>query len=428
MSENINRFSAADSALTGFTRNIAVVFTGTSLLSFFNLLYQLLIAHKLPPAEFAAFNTLLSIFIIASSALSAIQVAVAKYSAELAAHNKTAELKSFLSGLIKKMSILSISTLLILLPFSIYITGMLKIGPGASGYILAALLSLSWLSPVFLGGAQGLEFFRWFASAQVASGVLKLILAFILILLGYSIAGALGALLVSNIAAIIVLYFAIRRFVNLGPEKESFKYKDMFKFLFPTALSNFCFVMLVSFDMVLVKYFFAHNDAGLYSLAQMVGKIFLFSSAAISIAMFPMTAGLNAKNLNTASTLKRSLLYASILCIIASLIFNIFPSFILKALTGKQFPESIILGRLFSISMSFFSLLFVMITYFLSIKDLRFVNYLALFTFLQVLAVALFHKSLIQVQAILCINAILLFSIHFLLAHNVQKRRPKFGI
>jgi len=417
MLKNINTSNPLEKTLAGFTRNIIIVFFGASLVSFLNLLYQLLIAHKLPASEFAAFSSLLSIFMIVSSPLSTIQMAVAKYSTEFYAHNQITKLKFFLSDLIKKTSILAISTLLIFWFISIYIMNLLRIESRVSGYILAVLLASTWLTPVLAGGVQGLELFWWFASAQVLSGVLKLALAVTLILLGYNIAGALGALLVSSLVGILIFYFPLRQFISLKAIKEDIKYKEVFIYLFPVAISYFCFMNLVNFDMILVKYYFSPHDSGLYSLAQMVGKIFLFLPGAISIAMFPRTCGLNAKNMDTVATLKRSLLYAVLLCIIAILIYNIFPPFVLKILTGKVFSESIILGRLFSVSMSFFSLLFILTTYFLSLKDLRFIKYLVLFTLLQFIAIVLFHKSLIQVQIILCINAILLFCIHLSLVN-----------
>jgi hypothetical protein len=67
--------------------------------------------------------------------------------------------------------------------------------------------------------------------------------------------------------------------------------------------------------------------------------------------------------------------------------------------------------------MSFFALLYIFITYFLSIKDFRFIKYLVILTILQFVAIALFHKGLFYVQAILCINSILLFCIHFFLVN-----------
>jgi len=72
--------------------------------------------------------------------------------------------------------------------------------------------------------------------------------------------------------------------------------------------------------------------------------------------------------------------------------------------------------------MSFFALLYILILYFLSLKDLRFIKYLVFFTVLQFFAIAAFHNSLIQIQLILCINAILLFSIHLALVNFKRQK------
>lgn len=409
-------------SLDTFSKNIIIVFAGTSLLNFFNLLYQLLIAHKLSPSDFAEFNALLSIFTIISSSLGTIQLAVAKYSAEFNARGQVAKVKFLLSDLFKKTSVLAILTLLVFWLSSGFITKVLKIPSLNSGYILACLLALCWPTPVLAGAVQGLELFGWLTLASVISGALKLVLAFIAILSGYAISGALGALLISSLIFLGIFYFPLRKSISVKAQKEDIDYKQIIIYLFPVTISTFCYMSLVSMDMILVKYFFKPQDSGIYSLAQMVGKIFLFLPAAISIVMFPRSSGQNAKNLDTFSTLKRSLCYASILCIIASLIYNLFPGFIMKVLTGKIFSESVMLGRLFSVSMIFFALLFVFITYFLSIKDLRFIKYLVLFTILEFLAIVLFHNNLIQIQLVLCINAISLFLIHLGLAYRKKER------
>jgi len=398
-----------------FTKNIIIVFIGTSLANFFNLLYQLLIAHKLSISDFAAFNALLSIFTLISSSLGTLQLAVAKYCAEFKAKNEVTKTKLLLSGIFKKTTVLAMVTFLIFWILSAYIMNMLKISSKSCGYILAGVLALSWIGPVLLGGTQGLELFGWYASAYVTMGAVKLALAFIFIALGFNIAGALGALLATSLIGIIIFYFPLRHFLSLESTRGDIDYKEIFLYLFPIATSYFCFFSLVGFDMVLVRYFFSPQDSGLYSLAQILGKIFLFLPAAISIVMFPRISGLKARNMDTILTLRRSLLYTVILCIIASLVYNLFPGFILKLLTGKVYPESIVLGRLFSISMSFFALLFILISYFLSLGDLRFIKYLVVFTLLELFAIILFHKSLVQVQLVLCANAILLFFIHLTL-------------
>ena len=408
--------------MSNFNRNILIVFAGTSLVNFFNLLYQSLIAHKLSAQEFSGFNSMLCIFMIISAPLATIQIALTKYISQFNATNQLLKIKSLLCGLFVKLSLIAAATLLISLLFSAPLMNILKINSPSCGYLLASLLALAWLIPFFNGTILGLELFNRYVYSSVASGALKLILSFLLITLGYRITGALGALLISSIIGLLILYLPLKKYFIFSKGPEVINYREVFVYLLPVALASFCFMLLVTFDMVLVKYFFSSQDSGSYSLAQMAGKIFLFLPAAISIVMFPRTSGLNAKNLDTVSTLKRSICYVGALCTAAVIIYNCFPGFILKALTGKSFVESVFLGRFFAVSMSFFALLFILITYFLSIKDLRFIKYLAAFTLLQILGIIFFHPTLVSVQLILCINSTLLFLIHLFLLF--RRRMP----
>ena len=404
--------------IDSFGKNIILVFLGTSLVNIFNLLYQLLIAHRMSGPDFAGFNSLLAIFMLISTPLTTLQTAVVKYTAEFNAQNQIKKIRALLSNLMKKILPLAIITFVIFYFLSFYIMDKLKIYSLSAGYILAVLLALSWIIPIFLGALQGLELFKWLISISVIGGALKLVFAFIFINLGFNITGALGAFLVASSIGIIISFFPLKNLFSLKLIEDGINFKDFFSYVAPVTVSLFCFIALVNFDMVLVKYFFSPFEAGFYSIAQMIGKIFLFLPMAISIVMFPKTAGLNAKNMDTDSTLRRSLLYACSLCIIANLAYNLFPFFTLKILTGKVFAESVTLGRLFGISMSFFTLLFILINYFLSIKDLRFIKYLILFALLQPLVIILFHKTLIHVQFILCVNSVLLFLTHLLLARK----------
>jgi len=401
-----------------FTRNIILVFLGTSLVNVFNLLYQLLLAHRMSSIDFAAFNSLLSIFMLITTPLMTLQIAVVKYSAEFKAQNQNHKIRTLLTLLLKKILLPAIITFLVFCFSAGYVMDKLKISSLTAGYILAVLLALAWITPILTGALQGLELFKWMVSSSIISGALKLILAFIFIGLGFNIAGAMGAFLFASIAGIIISIFPLRDFFFRESMQDGINFREFFVYFFPVAINSFCMIALVNSDMVLVKYFFSPEEAGFYSLAQMLGKIFLFLPAAISVVLFPRAAGLNIRDMDTRPTLAKSLLYACGLCIIASMIYNLFPSFVLKVLTGKAFVESVILGRLFSISMSFFTLSYILISYFLSIKDLRFMKYLISLTLLQSLAIVLFHRNLIHIQLILCVSSILLFSSHLALAYR----------
>lgn len=400
----------------GFTKNILIVFLGTGVFNFLNLLYQLLIAHNLRAADFAAFNSLLSIFVIMSAPLLTLETAVTKYTARFTSRNEGEKVSFLLSDLTKKALILFVVTFVLFLAFSPFIARMLKIESFSSGYILGALVAFIWLAPIFSGGIQGLEYFRWYSWRAVISGVLKLTAAFVFLTLGFGVNGALGALLFSVIVNLAVGYIPLRNFLRLKIKRTYINYREILLFLFPVALSNFCYCILISSDMIFVKYYFSIEDAGVYSLAQMVGKIFLFLPGAISIVMFPKVSGMEAKNMDSGAVLRRSILYVSGLCIVALVCYNIFPGLILKILTGKPYPESMLLGRLFGVSMSFLALIYIQVLYFLSKKDLRFLKYLVFSTLLQILAILFFHQSLVGIQLILCFNSFILFSTQLFLS------------
>jgi len=404
--------------IDSFGKNIILVFLGASVVNIFNLFYQLLIAHRMSGPDFAGFNTLLAILALISAPLSTLQTGVAKYTAEFNAQNQVKKAQALISHLLRMILPLSIITFVVFCLLSSFLMDKLKIPSLLTGYILALLLGLSWIGPVFSGIFQGFELFKWLVSLAIIGGALKLIFAFVFINLGFNIAGALGAFVVSGLIGLAISFFPLKNYLSFVPGLDQINFKAFFLYLVPVAVSLFCFMSLVNLDMVLVKYIFSPLQAGFYSLAQMVGKIFLFLPVAINIVMFPKAAGLNVRNMDTNSTLRRSLLYACCLCIAANIGYNLFPAFTLKVLTGKAFGESVILGRLFGVSMSFFTLLLILINYFLSIKDLRFIKYLVLSSLLQPLAIFIFHKTIMHVQLVLCVNSILTFFVLLALAHK----------
>ncbi|MFH1888546.1 MAG: oligosaccharide flippase family protein [Candidatus Omnitrophota bacterium] len=401
-----------------FGRNIILVFLGSSLVNVFNLLFQLLLAHRMSSVDFAGFSSLLAIFTLISAPLITLQTAVTKYTAEFSAQKNIRKIRALLSSLLRMILPLALVTFIIFYFLSFGIMDRLKIPSVIAGYILALLITSCWITPVLTGALQGLELFKWLMLQSVISGAAKLVFGVIFIGMGFNIAGGLGAFLAAILIGILISVFPLKTMLSFRKKEESVNLKEFFIYLAPVATGSFCFIALVSLDMVLVKYLFTPVDAGFYSLAQIVGKIFLFFPGAITIVMFPRTAGLKAKNMSTGSTLMRSLLYASVLCVIANIAYNLFPSFILKLLTGKIYGESVALGRLFGVSMSFFALSFILINYFLSVKDLRFMKYLVLSTLLEPLAIVLFHRNLMYVQLILCVNSALLFFTHLLLAYK----------
>lgn len=402
-----------------------MVFGGSFLASLGNLIYQLIIAHSLSVVDFAAFSSLLSIFSIVSSPLVTMQLAISKYTAEFSARGQSGKIIFVFRRLSAIFAWLGLVMFTFFCLFSFFSLSKLKIDSPASALILSGMFFLTCFVPLFNGVLQGLELFWWICGSSVLGVGLKLIFTVIFVSFGLKVAGALGAFAISLFIAAAVCLIPLGRINSSGKPDPDVDMRGMFWYILPIAATNFCYLGLVSSDMILVKYFFSPENSGVYSLAQVAGKIFLFLPGAISIVMFPRVSRLNAQNNKTRGTLTMSLTYGFILSVCAVLVYNFFPDFILRSLTGKAPLESIALGRFFSVSMSLFALLYILMNYFISLKDWRFLKYLVISAACQALAIILFHADVFQVQFILCLNALILFLVFLGLAYGKKMPRDK---
>ncbi|MDD5255289.1 MAG: oligosaccharide flippase family protein, partial [Candidatus Omnitrophica bacterium] len=351
-----------------------------------------------------------------SMPLGTLQTTLVKYIAEFNARAQSANIKALLSRLFKGASLGALATFAVFAVLSAPLMNGLKIQPVSCGFLFALLAATAWISPLMLGGLQGLQLFGWLVLTMILIGALKLVIGFVLIMLGMGVAGAFAGFVVSAVIGILLGVSVLKNFLVPGDSGAAVDLKKFFLYCLPVALTLFCSISLASIDMILVKLFFSIEDAAAYSLAQMLGKIFYFLPGAITIVMFPKASSQNAQKSGTRETLLKSLFYAGALCAAAVIAYNLFPAFVLKVLTGKAPAASILLGRFFSVSMTFFTMTSVLAMYFLSVGDLRFLKYLVALSLAEFLAIMLWHTSLVQVQLVLCVIGGLLFAAHLALA------------
>lgn len=394
----------------GFFKDILVVFTGTSLANLLNLLYQLLIAHRLSAVDFASFNSLLAVFGIVSAPLNTLQLEVTRRTAGFKARALTRELARWLTTLLRRHAWYAVITAIVAWVFCLKALPLFQIEQRGAGVMLALLLASMWIGPILSGAVQGVERFRWFSAVSVCSGIIKLLLAVVLTGAGFKIAGALGAFVAAQAALILGLVVSLRPYLGREPAGRD-SYKELLIACVPFALASVCFIILASIDMVAVKFFFSPSEAGYYSVAQMIGKIFLFLPGAVTMVMFPRTSSLSAEKRDPLPVVRRSLGYVFVVCVLAAIVYNSMPGLILKALTGKVFAESVALGRIFGVSMSLLTLGYVIISYFLSVRDWRFLKWLIGVTAVCVAALYAYHPSLMHVQLVMCAAGAVLVSV-----------------
>ncbi|MHC4653764.1 MAG: oligosaccharide flippase family protein [Planctomycetota bacterium] len=413
----------------------SLMFLAVAIFNIFSLLYQLYMVRNLSPTNYGVLNSLFSILMIISVPSGTLRTVVTKFISTFYAINHHERINLLLRSFVKKASVVGLVIFLMLILGSRVIASFLQVTSPLLIVILAVIAFLSFILPLTQGGLQGLQRFGYLGLTMITNGSIKLLLGIIFVSAGFGVIGAMGALAISTfvtlLLSVIMLASVLPRPLasitesrhsksnNTNPKKDSL---EIYRYFYAVATVFLCFMILTNIDVVLVKHFFKPLEAGYYSIAQMVGKIILFLPVAITLVMFPKTSELHAQDKATFHILKKSLLYVGALCVTAALICILFPGLIIRLLSGEEHLHCIPLARIFSVTMVFFALVYVLLFYHLSIHHLGFIYPLVLFTILQTLAISIFHQTLSQVLYIMCGNAVLLFLINAYLAFKREER------
>ncbi|MCM8782080.1 MAG: oligosaccharide flippase family protein [Candidatus Omnitrophica bacterium] len=392
-----------------FLKHNILMFFSTTLTNLANFLYQLLIVRKLAIASYGVFNSLLSLFMIFSLPLASLSTMIAKFTSSYNNVDERKKVDALLSVMLRHMGFIAIFFLALYLVFAFCLKDYLRLDSIVPIHLTGFMLTLTILSTVTFGGLQGLERFAWFSVSSISTGVSKLVLTLLFLSLGWDLVGALGGYLGAQIIGLFLCLYPLKKIFYIRHKGIDIDIKEKYKFVVPTLVTLGVSALVTNIDMVLVKHFFNSSEAGYYSIAQLIGKMVLFMPSAVYIVILPRASGLNAQKKDSRFLLKKGLRYTAFLSGLVLVVYNLFPVFMLKILTGKVTAQIILLGRFFAVAMFFFSLVAVLILYQLSISRFTFLKNLVVLGILEIIAILIFHSSLFQVVSVLILTSLTLF-------------------
>jgi len=386
---------------------------GTGLANIFNLLYQLAVVRLLSVDDYGVLNSLVALTVIFSQFSATFRPALTRFLAEYYGRGESER-----AGLLLRKAAVHLG----LLSAIILVVFVLGAGPLARYQqiesrlyillvgILVAVSTMAVIPDVFLWGAQR---FKYLACLGASSTLVKLALGVGLVWTGWGVVGALAGY---NACPLFVLIAGIVliRFTGVGrgtgsKQEPGVSMAPVYRYCIPTALALFSFAILTNLDVFLVKHFFQPREAGLYSVAQIVGKIILYLPGAVSIVVFSKAASARARAADSFPLLKKGLIAVGLINVLATSVCALAPGTVLKMLTGKTDPESVRLVVWFALAMSLYALTWLNIFYNLSVHNTAFIKYLVIIAAAQAAAIYLYHPGLMSVLGFLNIFAFISF-------------------
>ncbi len=186
-----------------------------------NYAYSLLMGRQLGPELFGEFTALLGVLMILSVASQTVQTVVARYVTGIHTNQGPAAVVDFARRLMWRLTLVGVVAFLVWIPISFPLASVLQIDSPVPVIAAGSALILGFSLPVVWGAFQGEQRFRHLGSNMCALAIGRFVLGAVLVVLGASVAGAIGALSVATAFAFVLAYPSVRAGPGIAPARRA---------------------------------------------------------------------------------------------------------------------------------------------------------------------------------------------------------------
>jgi len=385
-----------------------IMLLSTSLVSVLNFAFNVSMARMLGPARFGHVTAAVTILMLASAITLAFQLVCAKF---VARNDTLGEKVSVYRSLRGKAWVVSLGVGFALLIAQKPVSSYLHIPDPWLMPVLAIGIAAYVPLGVRRGAMQGVCLFGKLSGNFIIEALAKLVIAVVLVALGYGVMGAVGAISGSILAA----FFFPRMSSQFNARPMTAHQPASFSEGMQATVFFVGQVIINNIDILLVKHFFAPELAGVYAAVALVGRVLYFAAWSVVSAMFPISAAAKPRQ-EDANVILVPLLFVLAISILFIMAASFFPDLIINTIFGGRFSESGSLLTLYASATGLYALSVVLMTYEMSRRIANTGWLQLLFSGVLVLAIGIFHNTLRQVivvQIVLMAALLMLVSFPF---------------
>lgn len=389
------------------------VFLATGTLNAGNYFYHLLMGRMLGPASYGVLESTISFLYILSVPFMTLTLIIVKFVSFYKGRQDYKSISGFYFYLRKNLFIFGLIAMLIILLLSPMIISLLHLPSILFPVFISINFFIGLFSVLTKSMLQGfLKFFAFFVT-NLTEVLAKIVLAVILVILGFSIIGAYFALVASLMVSYLVASYFIKK-ENLSFEKFTQR-RNIFKYSIPVFLTTLSLTSLFTTDIILVRFFFPGVESGYYAALSVLGKVIFFASSPLTIAMFPIVSEKHAVGKKFQHLIFTSFALTLIIALALITTYYLFPEFMIGILFGSQYLRIVPLLGLFGVFIGIYSLCVFLANFYLAIHRKVIAFFVMIAAILQIFLIILFHRDLLQIINIsIIITSILLI---FLIAY-----------
>lgn len=399
----------------------ALMVGGSMFINVINYFYHLIFGRLLGPVDYGVLASLFSILYIIGIVPTSTSVAIVKFISSCRNDDEISLVYKSLNKLILLIALIFVGIMLI---SSSFIANFLHIDNVFSVVLISPILFFSLITLINQATSQGILKFMGFILPAFVSSIGKLLFGVLFIILGFSVSGAMGGILLGAIFSYLISISPVREIADRNIKRIKYDFKPFLKYSFPVLIQALAFTSIFTIDVILVKHYFSPFEAGIYAALSTLGKIIFFASAPIASAMFPIVVKKKVQNEKYVRIFIISFIVTAGVGVLITLVYWIFPELIINILYGNAYllakSELVFMG----IFVLFYSLSNFLVNFLLSISKTTAVIFPLLAAIIQPILIYLYHRNISEIIRVSMFTAITMFLlISIFMSYNFMKRK-----
>ncbi len=347
-------------------RHSAVVIFFTNIGSAANLLFHVMMGHLLSEAAYAVLASMLGVYLIFTTPTTALQNTLAHFSACLKQEGREGDIWRLARQWLFKVSLVLIPLFAAGCLSASFWQHHLHLETAGPVLLVAGMIFLNYYLPVFVGALQGVQAFTSMCVAANIWALIRIVAAVGLVMAFGALAvyGLVGHLLGMALSLLTGIWLFNRLISKTGATTRPLEKTD--RYLSLSMLALFCFSVLMTGDVVLIKMLFPDQaDYGPYSRASTIARVLIFLSQPIANALFPKVISRGGRSAEHAGTLWKAIALSSLiigLAVVFCVAFPRIPLFLLYHVTDAD-PHLVALVRWVSVAMAPLGVAYILLNF-----------------------------------------------------------------
>lgn len=393
------------------------------ILSFFaNAVFNMVMSRKLGVDDYGVLVSLLSIFMLVSVPMQAVQTLLMHTVARFAGAKDLRSL-STLHG--RTWAVFGVFCFMLLgagIAARMPLAGFLHLrAPNWIFHVIFMILGMvaGTVTKAFL---QGLQHYTEMGLQITLDTMVRLAVAVAMVMMGVGVGGVLFSQVVSSWLGTFLGLFFLSLFVKplVSIRHVETRIWEPY-FALPAALAMFLYAGLTLTDVAFARHWFDSATAGQYSAAATVGRIFQHGPFMLTAYMFPKAAYMHTRKENVRHLLKKTMTLAHWIVGVSLLLCLTFHHTIVTLLFGADFEGADAYLPWYALAMAPMAYNWVLANYHLAVGDFKFLYGMGVAVAAFGVGLTLFHEDPFQIMGVIAVSGLVLLVWNIWMLREVRR-------